>query len=108
MSPSKAPVPSGLMGRPVSDHGARIETGLMEHENMTKHEKHMEFVDRVNNSASQSEHWNALRELNAFREGLRAAGHACDLILCDQTQFNRGHETRPMCCGVFLDWAPND
>ena len=75
---------------------------------MTIHEKHMEYVDKVNNSKTQAEYWHASGELHGFREGLRAAGVEPDLIACDLTQFERGHENRPMCCGVFNDWSPND
>lgn len=73
---------------------------------MNIHEKHMEFVDKVNNSTTQSEHrWN-YAVLYGFRDGLRAAGIEPDLIACDLTQFERGHENRSMCCGVFNDWKP--
>lgn len=75
---------------------------------MTIHEKHMEYVDKVNNSKTQAEYWHASGELHGFREGLRAAGVEPDLIACDLTQFERGHENRPMCCGVFNDWSPNE
>jgi hypothetical protein len=70
---------------------------------MTIQEKHMQFVDKVNNATTQLEQRYAEGELNGFREGLRAAGIQPDLIACDLAQFERGHGDRPMCCGVFLD-----
>jgi len=68
----------------------------------------MQFVDAVNNAKSRDERWAADCKLHGFREGLRAAGIEPDLIACDLTQFERGHENRPMCCGVFSDWAPTE
>jgi hypothetical protein len=73
---------------------------------MTIHEKHMEMVDAVNNATTESGHWDAGMKLRGFREGLRAAGIEPNLCACDMTQFERGHEHRPMCCGVFNDWKP--
>ena len=75
---------------------------------MTIHERHMQFVDDVNNAKTRDEHWGAYLKLIGFREGLRAAGIEPDLLACDLTQFERGHEGRGMCCGVFSDWAPTE
>ena len=77
---------------------------------MTLHEKQMELVDAVNNAKTTHEHAVAYWQLMGWREGVRACGREPDLIACDLTQFERGNENRPMCCGVFNDWSesPND
>jgi len=73
---------------------------------MTIHEQHMKFVDAVNDATSDLASRYATGQLKGFRDGLRAAGISPDLIACDLTQFERGHENRPMCAGVFLDQKP--
>lgn len=75
---------------------------------MTLHEKHMEFVDAVNNAKTQAEYWHADGALHGFREAFRFIGQDLDLIACDLTQFGRGHENRSMCCGVFTEWTPKE
>lgn len=76
---------------------------------MSPHEKHMQYVDAVNNSTTDWEHAIAEATLRGFRDGLEVGlGRSINLIACDMTQFERGHEERPMCCGVFLDWEPTE
>ena len=71
---------------------------------MNMHEKHMELIDAVNNATTLHQHWTNYCKLEGWREGLRDCGREPDLIGADLEQFGRGHESRPMCCGVFSDW----
>jgi len=73
---------------------------------VTIHEKHMQLVDAVNGAKTQLDHDIAERVLRGWREGVKDAGFALDLIRADWEQFDRGHANRPMCCGVFNDWKP--
>lgn len=69
------------------------------------HDKHIEYVEAVNNATTREEHDLAEVRLRAFREGLRAAGVEPDLMGCDLFYMDQGID-RPMCCGVWLDWEP--
>lgn len=73
-------------------------------ENLSMHEKHMLLIDAVNNAKTKQEHWDAGSKLQGWRQGVRDCGREPDLCAADLEQFERGHENRPMCCGVFLDW----
>jgi hypothetical protein len=75
---------------------------------MTKHEKHMKLIDDVNNAKTRHDYWTAHCILHGWREGMSDAGQYLDLIAADLTQFERGHEARPMCCGVFNDWKESE
>ena len=70
---------------------------------MTTHEIHMQLIDAVNNAATPAAKREAEAMLRGWRAGVRHAGGRVDLIAADLEQTNRGHEDRPMCCGVFLD-----
>lgn len=72
------------------------------------HDKHMELIDAVNNAATEHDHWTAHCRLEGWRDGVRDAGRRVDLIAADLEQFERGFESRPMCCGVFNDWQPHE
>lgn len=74
---------------------------------MDLHEKHMQLVDAVNRTKTDSEHLVALHALHHWRDGVKDAGVRLDLMAADLEQFDRGFEHRPMCCGVFLDWEPS-
>lgn len=68
----------------------------------------MAMVDAVNNAKTEREHQEAYDRLRGWRDGVRAAGIDVDLIAADLEQFSRGHEERPMNCGVFADWKPDN
>lgn len=70
----------------------------------TMHEKHMEFVDLVNEAKTEDEHYGREMALRGWRLGVEDAGFHLDLCEADLEQFARGFGHRPMCCGVFLDW----
>jgi len=72
------------------------------------HDKHMQLIDAVNNAKTRHDHWTAYCILRGWREGMADCGRSVDLIAADLTQFERGHEGRPMCCGVFNDWKPEE
>ena len=73
---------------------------------MTTHEMHMKLIDDVNNAKTQCEHEIAYWTLHGWRKGVEFAGGTVDLINADLEQFERGHESRLMCCGVFNEWKP--
>lgn len=75
---------------------------------MSPHDEHIKRIDAVNAAKTRSEHTLAAAELAGFRDGLEVAGVRLSYIACDETQFARGHQDRPMCCGVFLDWEPEE
>ena len=70
---------------------------------MTRHEKHMQLIDAVNNATNPTEKRLAECRLEGWRDGVRDAGGRVDLIGADWEQIERGHGDRLMCCGVFLD-----
>lgn len=70
------------------------------------HEKHIELLEAVNNAKTQQEHDRAEAVLEGFRLALDTIyGHGFSLMDADLYYLNQG-VTRPMCCGVFLDWKP--
>ena len=73
---------------------------------MDIHEKHMLLIDAVNEAKTDREHWDAYMRLEGWRNGVKDAGGTVDLIAADLEQFERGHQDRLMCCGVFSDWKP--
>ena len=42
-----------------------------------------------------------------WRSGVESAGKRLDLMACDWYYMERGID-RDMCCGVWLDWNPED
>lgn len=71
-------------------------------------DKHIELVEAVNNSLTQDEHDRAEIRLRGFREALDCMSpKPAHLIDCDYHYLSQGID-RPMCCGVWLDWVPND
>lgn len=71
---------------------------------MTLFEKHIELVEAVNNAKTEREHDMHGDILHGFRECLYFMG-INQLMDCDLHYLNQGID-RPMCCGVFSDWAP--
>lgn len=72
-------------------------------------QQHITLVHRVNMATTDHEHRLLCAELNGFRAGARAAGVTPDLIACDLYYINHGHpDSRPMCCGVWLDWTAKE
>lgn len=69
--------------------------------------RHMQLVDRVNNSKTRQEYWEWRERLSGFHEGVRACGGNLGqlLIHADLVQDSRGVD-RDMCGGVWLDWEP--
>lgn len=74
---------------------------------MTLHEKHIELIERVNNSTTRDEHKLRESELRAWREGVEDAGRRLDYMAADWFYMDQGIE-REMCCGVWFDWKPLD
>ena len=70
------------------------------------HERHMEFIDAVNNAKTFAEHTANKAFLYGWRQGADDAGLTVDLKSADIEQIRRGHGERPMDYGVFLDWKP--
>lgn len=70
-------------------------------------ENHIALVETVNRAKTEQEHQLAQATLNGWRRGLEACGHRPDLMGCDMYYLHQGID-RPMCCGVFLDWAPTE
>ena len=71
---------------------------------MTITDKHIALVEAVNNATTEQEHRECEIVLNTFRETLSLLGHEPNLMACDMHYLSQGID-RPMCCGVFLDWA---
>ena len=70
--------------------------------------KHIELVETANNATTDSEHNLALAKLVGFRDALDCmTPRPLHLIECDQHYLMQGID-RPMCCGVWLDWVPNN
>jgi len=67
--------------------------------------EHIDAVAAVNAATTQWEHDLAEAHLRGFRAALKAVGCTVDLLGCDEYYLAQG-STRPMCCGVFLDWEP--
>ena len=69
--------------------------------------RHMQLVDRVNNSKTWLEYSECYIRLCGFQEGVEACGNDLYELLthADEAQRNRG-VTRPMRGGVWLDWKP--
>ena len=69
-------------------------------------EKHIAMVEAVNNATTRDEHERAESALGGFRA-------ACDILIpgnwfrmeADLHYMDQGVD-RPLCCGVFCDWAP--
>jgi len=74
---------------------------------MTLHEQHIELIEAVNNAEEANNHLNKMLYLNAWRDGVVAAGHKLDFCACDWHYLSQGID-RPMCCGVWLDWQPKE
>jgi hypothetical protein len=70
--------------------------------------KHLAMVDAVNDAKTQAEHDMAYWRLSGFREGLEACGRSPNLIGADLHSMERFGEHRPICCGVLLDWKPQE
>lgn len=69
------------------------------------HKKHIELIEAVNNAKTHQEHSRALAVLEGYRVAIEEAAGYFSGIACDQHYMDQG-VTRPMCCGVFLDWKP--
>jgi len=63
--------------------------------------RHIELVERVNNSKTDKELNDNCNVLYGFRDALEVMG-INQLIDCDMYYLNQGID-RPMCGGVFLD-----
>lgn len=75
---------------------------------MDVYEKHINLVEKVNQSKTTEEHMKNLLSLEAFRDGYReTSGFGFMLMACDSHYIDQGID-RPMCCGVWLDWKPKD
>lgn len=72
---------------------------------MNIHEKHIELIEAVNNSATERTHWDNYNVLNGWRQAFDDMGRTLDLCACDMHYIDQGIE-RPMCCGILLDWKP--
>ena len=71
-------------------------------------DKHIELVESVNNSRTIAEHESAKQRLRGFRDALdHMEPRPMHLVKCDHHYLDQGID-RPMCCGVWLDWVPND
>ena len=75
---------------------------------MSIHERHLQLVDAVNNSATDSERRYCSAILSGFRDGIRTAGKHLDLIAGDFHTMEKHGEDREMCCGELLDWKPKE
>lgn len=73
----------------------------------TLFERHIELVEAVNNAKTLREHELAEARLRGFRDGLEIQGKIGQLSACDLHYITQGID-RPMCCGVFLDWEPEE
>lgn len=67
--------------------------------------KHIELVEAVNNSKTESEHRDAYQRLRGFRDCMEIEGYQGHLMAADNFYIWQDID-RPMCCGVFLDWTP--
>ena len=74
---------------------------------MTLYDKHIALVRAVNEARTNTQHQTAGDYLRAWRDGVQATGIHLDLIGADLYYIDQGCD-RPMCCGVWLDWAPAD
>lgn len=72
---------------------------------MSTRRKHIELVEAVNNAKTQAEHDRADAVLEGFRAAFDETYDGFSLMDCDRHYMDQG-VTRPMCCGVFLDWKP--
>jgi hypothetical protein len=71
-------------------------------------EKHIELIEEVNNARTHDEHNLALAKLVGFLAAMDCMNpRPLHLIECDQHYLMQGID-RPMCCGVWLDWVPNE
>jgi hypothetical protein len=68
-------------------------------------QKHIELIDAVNSSDTEVDHVITQARLRGFRDALDIQ-NINQLCECDNYYIERGY-TRPMCCGVFLDWYPS-
>ena len=68
------------------------------------HTEHMKMIDAVNTATDPDQKRREELRLDGWRAGIKACGQNLGgyLIEADLEQFRRGHENRPMCCGVFL------
>jgi hypothetical protein len=71
---------------------------------MTLLDKHIELLEAVNNAKTNKQYDLAYHKLIGFRDALTAM-NINQLIACDLHYLDQGID-RPMCCGVFLDWEP--
>jgi len=74
---------------------------------MTLFEKHIALVDRVNESKTELDHRLNEYYLRGWRKGIEDTRIEMSYTSVDLHYINKGID-RPMCCGVFLDWKPEN
>lgn len=70
----------------------------------------IQLVDAVNFAKNEYEHALAIEKLAGFRIGCDACGVSwmpCEVDLEIMAREKDGEE-RPLCCGVYLDWKPQN
>lgn len=72
--------------------------------------KHLELVDAVNDAKTQHDHDVAYARLRGYRDALSEylPSHYMMLIEADMHTMAKHGEDAAMCCGVLLDWCPED
>ncbi len=74
---------------------------------MTINDKHIAYIEKVNNSKTIQEHFENTLILEIWRRGVSDAGVKLSCLDADIFYIDQGID-RPMCCGVWLDWLPHD
>lgn len=70
-------------------------------------EVHIQLVEKANQSTTRDEFKSNCDVLHGFRKCLGVLGYTSQLFKCDMYYIDQGID-RPMCCGVFLDWEPEE
>lgn len=68
---------------------------------------HTNLIDAVNDARTEYEHTRAAGVLQGWRAGVEFCGRKWDFIEADEHTSARFGD-RPMCCGVLLDWKPEN
>jgi|GEM_PF-4809864 len=74
---------------------------------MTLTEKYIEKVIHLNNAVDLIEHKLLRNRLDGWTQGVKDCGGKILWTRADNYYLNQGID-RPMCCGVWLDWAPQE
>jgi hypothetical protein len=70
-------------------------------------DKHQRLLDAMNHAKNELEHRLAREFLRGYRDGLKECGYDPGLMGCDLYYIDQGID-RPMCCGEWLDWEPEE